>query len=480
MHQPYNINILKSLFKKHTGENAVSIKLLPLSGSNRKYYRLKSDNKSIIGAFNNEIRENNAFIYLSQHFKKYNLPVPTVFEIEESGTYYIQEDLGDNTLFSLIESSKDDNRFNNSVIAIYKNVLRHLICFQTKSAVDLDFSNCYPRQAFDKQSLLWDLNYFKYYFLKLSDVDFDEQLLEDDFQKFSDFLLQSDSEFFMYRDFQSRNIMIVDNNPYFIDYQGGRKGALQYDVASLLYDAKADMSQQIRDELLNFYLDELEKTTTNKRNDFLKYYNFFVVIRIMQALGAYGYRGLFQKKQHFIKSIPYAINNLKYLLLQNDWDKFSYLHQMLMKLCDKWNSLSYKFNSQTNKLKISIHSFSYKQGLPEDYSGNGGGFIFDCRALPNPGRYNEYKEYTGLDKVIREYLEKQPKVKDFINKTNEIVMMSVENYLERGFNNLQVNFGCTGGKHRSVYMASQLAEYLKNINGVEVEITHDVLSTYNE
>jgi aminoglycoside/choline kinase family phosphotransferase len=479
MQQLNTINILKSLFKKYTGEDAVSVKLLPLSGSNRKYYRLKSDNNSIIGVFNNEVRENNAFLYLSQHFKKYNLPIPTVFDKDESGKYYIQEDLGDTTLFALIENQNNENRFNSDIIDLYKNVLKHLISFQTKSAIDLDFANCYPRQAFDKQSLLWDLNYFKYYFLKLSDIDFDEQLLEDDFQNFAYFLLQAENHFFMYRDFQSRNIMLVDNNPYFIDYQGGRKGALQYDVASLLYDAKADIPQQIRVELLNFYLDELEKTTANKRTDFLKYYNFFVAIRIMQALGTYGYRGLFQKKQHFIKSIPYAINNLKYLLNKNDWNKFPYLNQILIKLCDKWNSQSYKFNSQNNKLKISIHSFSFKQGIPEDYSGNGGGFVFDCRALPNPGRYNEYKEYTGLDDIIKEYLEKQPKVLDFIEKTNQIVMMSVENYLERGFNNLQVNFGCTGGRHRSVYMASQLAEYLKNISGVEVEISHDVLSTFN-
>jgi len=154
---------------------------------------------------------------------------------------------------------------------------------------------------------MWDLNYFKYYFLKLVRIPFDEQALEDDFRKFTDYLLQERSDYFLFRDFQSANIMIKADEPYFIDYQGGRRGALQYDSASLLYDAKAKVPKEDRQELISYYMDELEKKIPVDRGQFMGYYQGYVLIRLMQAMGAFGFRGVVEKKPGFMESIPPAL-----------------------------------------------------------------------------------------------------------------------------------------------------------------------------
>ncbi|MBP5710524.1 MAG: phosphotransferase, partial [Bacteroidales bacterium] len=322
---------------------------------------------------------------------------------------------------------------------------------------------------FDRQSMQWDLNYFKYYFLKLAGISFDEQLLEDDFQKLIDFLLQAGNFYFLFRDFQSRNIMIFNNEPYFIDYQGGRRGALQYDIASLLYDGKADLSPDLRNELLEFYLSELSNYIPVRHDEFLQFFDAFALIRIMQAFGTYGFRGYYEKKAHFLLSIPYAIRNIKYILdnchLQLEIPE---LFSALRKITE--SELSNLSMEVSDKLTVEINSFSYKKGIPMDYSGNGGGFVFDCRALPNPGREKFYQDFTGKDKVVADYLEKYDEVSDFKDSVFALVKQSVDNYLERKFNHLSVSFGCTGGQHRSVYFAESLSEYLQKTYKQKIKV----------
>jgi len=436
---------------------------------------------SAIGAFNPDHKENNAFITFTKHFKSNGLRVPEFYiDDKKSGTYLI-EDLGDITLFSLLSKTRKDKKFPEKVTSFYKQALKHLIRFQFDASKGLDYSVCYPRISFDKQSIMWDLNYFKYYFLKLTKTVFDEQLLENDFSKFAEFLLSADINNFMYRDFQSRNIMIKDEKLYFIDYQGGRKGALQYDVASLLYDAKADLPQKIRDELVEFYTEILFNKTKVNREEFLKHYYGYVLIRILQAMGAYGFRGLYEKKVHFLKSIPFAIKNLKWLLDKKLLpDGLPELQKSLQNIINNKELSKFEFQESHDKLKVTINSFSYKQGIPIDLSGNGGGFVFDCRSLPNPGRLEKYKELTGRDKDIIFFLENKSTVKDFLENIFKISEDSVKNYIERKFTSLVINFGCTGGQHRSVYSAEKLTAYLKSKFDITVELNHTGLEKKEE
>jgi hypothetical protein len=353
----------------------------------------------------------------------------------------------------------------------YKKVLRELPRIQLVAGKDIDYSVCYPRDAFDKQSMMWDLNYFKYYFLKLAKIPFDEQALEDDFQAFSDYLLAVDNNAFLYRDFQSRNVMLKDGGVYFIDYQGGRKGALQYDLASLLYDAKANIPEAEREELLEFYLDELDKYKHTDREKFKSLYDGYVLIRIMQAMGAYGFRGFYEKKEHFLKSIPFALKNLEALLEKNTIPvRLPELFKVLKAVTE---STFLKTISPVNdRLTVRISSFSFKKGIPADPSGNGGGFVFDCRAIHNPGKYDEYKHLSGKDIQVQKFLEEKSTMPDFLKNVFALVTQSVEVYRSRGFKHLCVSFGCTGGQHRSVYGAEKLAEYLKNNFPVTVVLQH--------
>lgn len=464
-------NEIIQLFENQFKEEVDSFEMLPPSGSYREYCRLTNSNRTVIGAFNEDVKENTAFLTFTSHFRSKDLPVPEIYAVSSDLKKYLQTDLGNLTLFDFLSKTREQEGFSENIIAEYRKVLEVLPRIQIFGGMDLDFSVCYPREAFDKQSMMWDLNYFKYYFLKLAKIPFDEQELENDFQAFSDYLLSAKSDYFLYRDFQSRNIMLKEGSVAFIDYQGGRKGALQYDLASLLYDGKADIRQEVRMLLYDYYVEELKKYIPVDAKEFASYFNGFVLIRIMQAMGAYGFRGFYEKKEHFLKSIPYAVKNLSYLLSVINFPvKLPELLKVLEQLTK--SELLKEIGQVKNELTVRVTSFSYKKGLPADPSGNGGGFIFDCRAINNPGRHLKYKTLTGKDVAVQEFLEQKSEMKLFLNSVKSIVDQSVKNYLERGFTHLSVSFGCTGGQHRSVYAAEKLTEYLKNNYPVNVVLIH--------
>ncbi len=463
--------LISDLFTAWRGERPSNIYSLPPSGSDRQYFRIQYNDSSLMGVYNPIEEENAAFLQFTKHFAKQGIPVPRILNENTSQNVYFLEDLGNATLFSLLPHKREQVYFENSVMEIYKRTLDHLPVLQIKAAEGLNFSLCFPRSAFDRNSMMWDLNYFKYYFLKLAGIQYDEQKLEDSFHSLCDFLLLADNNYFMYRDFQSRNIMLKDSLPWFIDYQGGRKGPLQYDIASLLYDAKANMHPAQREELLNYYMEQVKKIIPLEENTFRKYFYGFVLIRILQAMGAYGFRGFYENKTLFLQSIPYAQRNLLWLLENSKIPEgLDYLKQMITKIIDSPNLK--KYDQPSAGLKVSIHSFSYKKGFPNDDSGNGGGFVFDCRSLPNPGRQEQYKRLTGKDTSVIAYLEQEPAVGEFIENTSMLVEKSVEAYLDRGFSDLMVCYGCTGGQHRSVYSAEKLAQRLLGKYDIKVDLQH--------
>jgi aminoglycoside/choline kinase family phosphotransferase len=462
---------LNQLYLSWSGISPQSIEPLPAHGSAREYYRIFDGSRTAIGTFNEDRAENIAFLEFSKHFHKTGLAVPEIYLDDLDNHIYLEQDLGDTTLFSFLSEEREKNGFSQKIVTAYEDVVKSLPQFQIEAAKDLNYSVCYPRHSFDKQSMMWDLNYFKYYFLKLSKIPFDEQKLEDDFEKFTRFLLSTDRDFFLYRDFQSRNVMLIDDKPYFIDYQGGRKGALQYDIASLLYDAKADIPNEVRQHLLEIYMTTLSSMINLDKQSFLEYYYGYVFIRIMQALGAYGFRGFYERKSHFLKSVPYAIRNLEILLHQVN------LPIELPALTDAWSRLirsTYlrQLGDADLRLIVRIQSFSYKRGIPWDDKGHGGGFVLDCRALPNPGRHSEYANSTGNDEDVITYLEKEKDVPVFLSHVFEIIDQAVMNYQERNFTDLMVAFGCTGGQHRSVYCANQLSKHIKEKHNIHVEVRH--------
>jgi aminoglycoside/choline kinase family phosphotransferase len=468
---------LKSLFKTWAKEEVINFVPLAQSGSYRKYFRISGQGKNAVGVYGPDKKENRAFQTFTKHFKKKRLNVPELYAQRLQENIYLIEDLGDTTLFSLVEKENQKSKNSESILKYYKDALLHLIRFQIDGGKGLDYSVCYPRQKFDLQSIQWDLNYFKYYFLKLIKIPFDEQKLEDDFKVFAKFLLSADKKYFMYRDFQSRNILIHNEELYFVDYQGGRKGALQYDVASLLFQAKVNLSPQIRSKLFDYYVDAISQTSNVKRQIFLKPYYNFVLIRLLQTLGAYGFRGYYENKAHFLQSIPYALKNLQWLIDSRHFPSG------LPELRNAVNSIlkndvlrNLSPDIKNDKLKVTINSFSYKEGIPKDYSGNGGGFVFDCRSIENPGRYFEYKNSTGLDEDVINFLEKKESMKDFLNSVYSIVDKAVSNYIARDFENLLINFGCTGGQHRSVYCAENLAKHLKENFDINIQLNHTQLS----
>ncbi len=467
-------NQLSALFQKWSGKTPELILPLAPSGSNRRYYRLQAAGISAIGCHGKEAKENLAFVEFSKHFKQQQLAVPEIYATDLEKGIYLQEDLGSTTLFSfLLQRGKD---FSESLLKMYKKSVEELARLQIIGGQDFPYKYCYPRPAFDKQSMLWDFNTFKYYFLKLAGFTFDEEALENDFHKFADYLLSADCSHFMFRDFQSRNIMMKAGAPFFIDYQGGRQGALQYDLASLLFQARANMSSNLRETLLEHYLDTAEKLTAINRPVFIRYYYGFVLIRCIQVLGSYGYRGLHERKEHFIKSIPFAIKNLQWLLpqLQMDVD-MPELKRVLTAISqtDHFDSFDPE-KGAASVLTVSVKSFSYKQGIPGDPSGNGGGFVFDCRALHNPGRYEPYKKLTGRDKPVIEFLQGHSNIQNFLNNIYYIVDPAIENYIERSFTSLCINFGCTGGQHRSVYCADAMKRHIEQKYGVVVRLEHVV------
>ena len=446
---------LKQLFRHHFSVEAETITPLPVSGSSRRYFRLGGGGCHAIGVYNTDSKENRAFISFTNHFLSKGLPVPRILAEDLAQNIYLEEDLGDETLFAFRSRMTE---FTGPLKEKYRQALEYLLAFQTKGAEGMDTSWCYPRAAFDSQSIAWDLNYFKYYFLKLASVPFDEQLLENDFQTLTQFLLQADSRFFLFRDFQSRNIMLRDDKVYFIDYQGGRKGALPYDVASLLYDGKADIPPEVRDELLESYLEQLDASGVWPVEEFRKYYPAFVLVRILQAMGSYGYRGFYEQKSHFLTSVPYALRNIVYLLEHYDLTvEVPHLRRLLLSLPASEKLAGFS----VEPLTLDICSFSFRKGLPSDESGHGGGFVFDCRCLPNPGREEAFRHFTGKHPDVVAYLEKEGAVAVFFEHVKALIEQAVENYHSRRFRHLSVAFGCTGGQHRSVYFAERLARHFQ-------------------
>ncbi|MBI2150415.1 MAG: phosphotransferase, partial [Acidobacteria bacterium] len=397
--------------------------------------------------------------------------VPEIYAEDLDRGAYLEEDLGDTTLFEFLSKNRAGPDIAAEVVEAYRKVAAILPRFQVEAGRDLNYKMCYPRASFDRQSIAWDLNYFKYYFLRLAGIPFNEQAMENDFARLTKFLLSAPHDYFLYRDFQSRNIMLRDSQPFFLDYQGGRRGALQYDIASLLYDAKADLPPALRQRLLDRYLDTLAGFIDLRREAFMHHYYGYVYVRMMQAMGAYGFRGFYERKAHFLQSVPYALKNLGWLLHNVE------LPIALPALMDAFKRMvdSEKLRrppSESENLTVQIFSFSFHQGLPKDETGHGGGFVFDCRALPNPGREERFKDMTGKDAPVADYLGRDEDVHQFLATAASLVEASMSNYQSRGFKSLMVSFGCTGGQHRSVYLAEQLAGRLRGRSGVEVVVRH--------
>ena len=491
--KPDSMDALNTLFERHFHRAVEVVQPLQgeLGGSGRNIIRLGAQRTSAVGVLYDVRGENAAFLEFSRHFRRHGLPVPEVYGENLKAGAYLVEDLGDVTLFQFLSKNRAGEEIAPAVVEAYRKVVDELPRFQVEAGRDLNYRVCYPRASFDRQSISWDLNYFKYYFLKLADVPFSEQALEMDFGRLTRFLLSAPRDYFLYRDFQSRNVMLREGQPFFLDYQGGRKGALHYDIASLLYDAKADLPPALRQHLLDHYLERLAGFVELGRDQFMHHYYAFVYIRIMQALGAYGFRGFYERKPHFLQSVPFALKNLKWLLENVE------LPLAVPKLLGAFRSMigSEKLQNLArraeeivrqpapNKLEtpvvtpenllLRIFSFSFHQStIPKDESGHGGGFVFDARGLPNPGREARFKELTGKDASVIEYLKQYPEVGKFLAGATSMVEASVRNYQERGFKDLMVSFGCTGGQHRSVYLAETMAAHFRSVPGVEVRVQH--------
>lgn len=448
-------------------------------GSNRRYSREKdAQGNTLIRVEGTNKEENRAFIYLSRHFAAKGLPVPCVYTVSEDEMTYTQEDLGDVLLFDAIKHGRETGCFLPEEKELLARTLRALAHIQIKGAEELDWSYCFPVPAMDERAIRWDLNYFKYCFLKGTKIEFSEPLLEDEFDHLTALLLAQPADSFLYRDCQSRNVMLKNGQPFFIDFQGGRRGPTQYDVASFLWQAKANIPATLREELIEIYLDELQALMPAlDKQAWKEALPHFVLFRTLQVLGAYGYRGFFERKQHFIQSVPNALRNLCAVLecLGNDYPY----------LCTLASQLSNSFAVETtikkhspnsipaqSALTVTVYSFSFKKGVPDDESGNGGGYIFDCRATHNPGKYEQYKQLTGLDQPVIDFLEQDGEIITFLQSVDKLIDHHVERFLERGFTHLQVCFGCTGGQHRSVYCAENTAKRLHAKYGVRVHLIH--------
>ncbi|MDP2470777.1 MAG: RNase adapter RapZ [Candidatus Palauibacterales bacterium] len=465
---------LIALYREHFGQAPSAVLELAGDGSNRAYRRLLgSGNPPVVGVMGPDHEENRAFLAFTRAFRSIDLPVPRLHAEDEAGDVYLLEDLGDTTLFDALDEARlaAGGAFPDTLVPVYREVVRWLPKFQVRGGKVVDYAVAYPREAFDRQSILWDLNYFKYHFLKLAHVPFSEARLEHDFETLIAFLLEADREHFLYRDFQSRNVMLQDGAPRFIDYQGGRRGALAYDVASLLYDAKADLPAEVRDELLDSYLEALALEVPVERRSFQLQYRGYVLVRIMQALGAYGYRGFFERKPRFLRSVPFAARNLRSLLEEGLPVRVPELERVFAHIASAWSGPD-ALPSQPG-LTLHVFSFSYRRGYPEPVDGHGGGFVFDCRAVPNPGREPEYRSQTGLDPAVIEFIEKDQATASFWAAVRDLSEAHVTEYLRRGFESLTVSFGCTGGQHRSVYFAERLAKHVEGVfPDVRVRVHH--------
>ena len=470
---------LTELYKKWYGAEPASTQRLAGAGSNRVYYRMAdAKGHTVIGCVGTSREENMAFMYLSRHFTSKQLPVPEVLAYSEDYLRYLQTDLGSTSLFDALRHGREaGGQYDEQERELLRLTIRELPRLQFVGNEGLDYSRCYPQPAFDREGIFFDLNYFKYCFLKATGIDFNEVRLEADFRALADDLLSEPSLSFLYRDFQARNVMLGPQTPYFIDFQGGRRGPFYYDLASFLWQASARYPDSLRQELINEYYVAVQKfTEMPSREHFDHRLRLFVFFRTLQVLGAYGFRGYFERKQHFIDSIPPAIENLKELLTGNanslqQKSSYPYLTEVLANLTSLHLPPS-SLHPSPSPLIVRIFSFSYRRGIPEDESGNGGGYVFDCRSTHNPGRYEKYKKMTGLDEPVIRFLEEDGEILTFLESVYRLADTHVERYMERGFTSLMFSFGCTGGQHRSVYSAQHLAEHLNRKYGIEVHLCH--------
>ncbi len=464
---------VEALYENYRNLKPDSIVQLPQSGSNRIYFRISEGSQTSIATYNLNKQENRTFIYFTNHFRQQQLPVPDILAVDEEGETYLQEDLGNTSLLNLLETHGQ----NELVYTLYCKSLDQLARLQINGHSGLDYSYSLTAREFGKQAIMSDLLYFKYYFLDTLQLPYDKQLLLDNFEYLSSYLTETPYKYFMFRDFQSRNIIVQENDVSFIDYQGGMQGALQYDVASLLWQAKAGLSDEWKNKLLDHYLNSIDKLLEKPvdREKFIGQYHGYVLIRLLQVLGAYGFRGLFERKAHFLTSIPLALQNLKFFVENKDYGiELPELDFLLNRIVE--DDIVQRFQpvqaSKDSPLVVEINSFSYKKGIPADTSGNGGGFVFDCRGILNPGRFEAYKTLCGKEKPVQDFLEQKTQMNNFLNGVYNVIGLTVEDYIRRGFKHLSVNFGCTGGQHRSVYAAEQTARFLRNKYHVNVELSH--------
>ena len=468
---------LITLYKEWCGQQPAQVDRLPGAGSNREYYRMTApDGTTVVGCVGTSRDENHAFVYLCRHFTQCRLPVPKLLAVSDDELRYLQSDLGSVSLFDAVRSGRETGgHYAPYEQKLLKRTIRLLPDLQLRGAHGLDFRNCYPQAEFDRDSVLFDLNYFKYCFLKATELDFHELKLEADFRLLAKDLTAERCDAFLYRDFQARNVMLDEaGNPYFIDFQGGRRGPYYYDVASFLWQASAHYSHQLRREMVYEYYNALKQLTeVPAPRHFVNRLSLFVLFRILQVLGAYGFRGYFERKQHFINSIPPAIQNLRELLTDISFP-YPYLVGLLQRLValPQFAPKAPPADNAKGSLVVRVFSFSYRKGIPEDDSGNGGGYVFDCRSTNNPGRYEPYKQLTGLDEPVIRFLEDDGEILTFLESVYRLADAHVARYIQRGFTSLMFCFGCTGGQHRSVYSAQHLAEHLHQKFGIEVRICH--------
>lgn len=469
-----NLQILEQLFEEHFGKKAESITLIPISGSDRRYYRITAADCSAIGTYNLNIAENNSFYYFTELFRKHNINVPELYKTGKDRHYYLQQDLGNFTLFDQL----NQEGFTDAVKQNYQKSLDQLARLQWMAGRDADYNQCFGTKQFDEKAISADFLYFKYYFADLHRVVYDKIELMKEIEEISKDLGRIQPKMLMYRDFQSRNIMLHEDKVYFIDYQGCMQGPPQYDVASLLWQAKAQLPARWKEELLNNYVESLNNLPIARLDEMYlrKGYSQFVLLRLVQVLGAYGFRGLMERKPHFISSIGPALKNLSTFLDDNPQiPNYPQLRYLLEKLSTPDIQAQYQQlkASTDSKLTITINSFSYKKGgIPDDKTAHGGGYVFDCRGILNPGRIEEYKKLSGKDGKVISYLESETRMPEFLEHVYALVDINVADYLERDFDHLSISFGCTGGQHRSVYAAEQLARHLTSRFHVPVTLKH--------
>ncbi len=464
------MEILKDLYTAYYGTQPTMVQPLTAAGSARRYYRLQSGGTALVGVVGESVDENRAFIALSQHLYEAGLPVPKVMCVSDDGIRYLQTDLGNTSLYDYLTPCRKSGEWDEKSVEILSHTIQSLARIQVEGHRNMDYSKCHPSGLFDERTIMYDLNYFKYCFLKATGVNFHENKLQDDFEAMTHHLLKAEPCGFMYRDFQSRNIMVVDERPYFIDFQGGRYGAVHYDVASFLWQSRAKYPDTLRQRFINEYITTLRLYYPHLDEErFRKELKLFVLFRTMQVLGAYGFRGYFERKELFLQSIPQSIDIMRSLLNEGAAQSYPHLHKTLQAVCDL---PVYREREPRSTLCVTVYSFSYKKGIPGDESGNGGGYVFDCRAIHNPGRYEQYKSLTGRDAPVIEFLEKDGEILTFLNHAYTLVDASVERYLSRGFTSLHISFGCTGGQHRSIYSAQALAQHLHHKYNIEVLLIH--------